>query len=52
MMNLHTDQFIFYRMITDELTNKSVHFRQILIIDELTNRSVQIVQSDNRRTYK
>jgi hypothetical protein len=43
-MNLQTDQFKLYKMITDELTNISVHFIQdgenILVRNELANRSV------------
>jgi hypothetical protein len=61
-MNLHTCQFILYRVVRNELTNRSVHFRQNsesrLVENELTNRSVQslrlremIVQTDQIDLY-
>jgi hypothetical protein len=43
-MKLHTDQFIDYRLIMNELTNISIHLvqssRSGLVGNELTNRSV------------
>jgi hypothetical protein len=43
-MKLHTDQFIDYRLIMNELTNISIHLvqssRSRLVGNELTNRSV------------
>jgi hypothetical protein len=44
-------QFNSDAVVKDELTNMSVHSIKI-VTNELTNGSVQIVQNDNRWTYK
>jgi hypothetical protein len=52
-MNLHTDQFTDYRLITNKLTNRSGSFHSDdRDTNELTNKSVHRLQIDNRGTYE